>query len=312
VANGIDSSAAAVAGGAGETAEEIEARARVTGWRPREEYRGPPGNFVEADEYLRRAENDLPLLRTRLRSMNGHIEKLTRENATAVTLLEDMGERVRKTEEIAYKRARADLERERDAAVESGDIAAFKDADRRLREAEREAPRPAPTKPAVSTQAAAPAPEVIEWAQRNPWFNTDPVMAQAATEISNRLQAAEPELSIEENLERTTAGVRAMFPSKFRGQRAGSAAAAEGEEAGAQAEGNQPRAANPRRTAAAAVGNAAPAPGARGSGPRRDFASMPQEVKDQFHRYKRMIDAKAGTKPLSEAEWASSYWAQFD
>ena len=48
-------------------------------------------------------------------------------------------------------------------------------------------------------------PDAVAWAAENPWYNTDAVLTRAAMGVHQGLLAAEPGLTVRQNLERVTA-----------------------------------------------------------------------------------------------------------
>ena len=56
----------------------IEARARDMGWKPLAEYRGPPGKWQPAADFISRGENILPIVRDQNRRLTERIGKLVK------------------------------------------------------------------------------------------------------------------------------------------------------------------------------------------------------------------------------------------
>lgn len=283
------------------TAADVETRARAMGWKPQEEFRGNPADWRGADEFIRRGEQELPVLRERYRAQERQIVALRAGQDESTSVIKDLTERFRTADERAYKRARAELQKERDAAIEVGDKAAVHRADAELAELDETKPKAAAAAPAVAAAPAAavavPHPEAIAWHQRNPWYQSDPVLTQAALRAHHELLNTEPDLSVGENLERVTQSLRAMYPGRIAAPAATRAAAAEVDPD------------NPRRAEAGAVTASSASRGpARPNA--RSFANMPAESKDAYKRYAKQLEGKG--KPLTEAEWATDYWSQFE
>lgn len=263
---------------------DVEARARKQGWRPREEFRGPEGAWRSAEEFLARAEEEMPILRQQYRKLeqqNGALEAKVSEAAATVAELTKM---FRSAEERAYRKARAEIEQERRQAVQVGDEEAFAAAEQRLADLDKEAPVKAAPPPAAPA-GQQPDPVAVAWANRNPWFNSDPALRSAAEGIHVALRQTDPHLSLAENLDRVTETVRRIFPAKF----------------GLDD--------NPRRSEPGAVSGAAPAAGATRVKP-RSFDAMPAEAKAAFARYAKMLEGKG--KPLTKEEYATEYWGKED
>ena len=268
----------------------IEDRARSMGWKPQEEYRGPADGWRDATEFVRRGEEELPVMRERNRNLERKLIDVERRLNEGTTVISDLTERFRTSDERAYRRAQADLMRERERAVETGDKAEFNRVDAEITELARTAPKPAVAAPAPA--AAQMHPDVVAWDQRNPWFRQNPDIAAVAQQIHISLLQTDPGLPMADNLERVTAAVRQVFPGRIPAP------------ASQQQQGND----NPRRQEAAAVGGSTPPPGPQRASP-RNFETMPKESKDAFHRYSKQMEGRG--KPLSKEEWAGTYWEQF-
>ena len=74
---------------------ESEAKARRQGWRPQDEYRGPADKWVDADAFLKRSDEELPVMRERLR-------KQDRDLADLKITVTKFAEHHAKVEKIAY------------------------------------------------------------------------------------------------------------------------------------------------------------------------------------------------------------------
>jgi hypothetical protein len=271
---------------------DIEARARLMGWRPLEEFRGPAGAWKSAEEFVRRGEEDLPLVREHNRKLEARLLKVDADLADlreSSTYLADMS---RTAAENAYKRGKAEAEAQRRAAVAAGDIASFDAAEAQIQALEAEKPKPLPKPtPAPAAQATID-PDAAAWAQRETWFNTDPVLKQAAIRLHGQLMQDEPGLTMTQNLERVSSGIRAMYPGKF---------------ANDTPPDDAEPAENPRRSQPGPVSRSSAPSGPSRPKP-RSFDAMPDDSKKAYEKFARQIGAKAGAKPLTKEEWAENYW----
>src|SRR5580765_2686231 len=111
---------------AGEQPDDFsrEQLARAAGWRPFNEWRGPPADWVDAEEFLATMEREFPVaretngrlmrlnarLQRELGQLNERVETTTRQS---MDMMREIGASLRSTEQRAYERARADLEAQR-------------------------------------------------------------------------------------------------------------------------------------------------------------------------------------------------------
>lgn len=185
----------------------IERQARRLGWRPIEEYKGPADKWVDAAEFVRQADEDLP----RIRHANKTLER-------TVKRLEDGMQEVinhqQRQEQAAYERGRQDQLREAEArhkqAVEAGDTAGAEKALKDVVAASKPAAPAAPKAGGLTPEQSA---IIDDWKGENPWFGLDAVMTDAAKKQQAIYQ--NQGMSLEESLERTTLYIQRKFPQEF-------------------------------------------------------------------------------------------------
>jgi hypothetical protein len=182
---------------------EAEAKARRQGWRPKDEYRGPEDKWVDAEAFLKRSDEELPIMRERLRRQD-------RELADLKSTVTKFAEHHAKVEKIAYERALAETKQKRREALAIGDADGFEAAEERLAELKE-------VKPAATQKEAAAdiAPEVQTWVKANPWFQSEPRLAKYAETVCAELQTEDPTRDLSEILKEVTKEVKTRFPEKF-------------------------------------------------------------------------------------------------
>jgi uncharacterized protein YecT (DUF1311 family) len=118
---------------------DFEAEARTMGWVPKDEFRGDPARHVEAQAFVERGENEMPLLKAQLKRLKSELDTVKRDSRKVVA-------QFTAAEEKAYKRAMADLETRAAEATEAGDQGAVKAI---MREAQALAPPDKPGEPSL-------------------------------------------------------------------------------------------------------------------------------------------------------------------
>lgn len=93
---------------------EHEERASRMGWVQKDKFRGNPDTWVSAEEFVRRGDEQVPLLRSQVR----RLEQRDKENAEAIKQFSQFHAQV---QENAYKQALEDLRREKIEARNSLD-----------------------------------------------------------------------------------------------------------------------------------------------------------------------------------------------
>jgi len=109
--------------GANEQAEarDFDTEARALGWVPKDEFRGDPSRWTDAESFVTRGETVMPLLKKENQQLKGKIEYLERTV-----------KRLAKAEQTAYTSALEDLKARQKEAVEFGDVAAFEKIDKQI------------------------------------------------------------------------------------------------------------------------------------------------------------------------------------
>src|SRR5579872_4293353 len=197
-----------------ETPNEIAARR--LGWRPKTEYNGPPEKYVDADEFMRRTDESVPLLRQNYRALHERFSQVERKLADTTQVLQEFREFSSRAEQRAYERAKRELEEKQRAAVAHADTEGFEKAAAEIAELERSKPKPAP-EPAPEPRRQAPEldPRITGWIGENPWYNTDGELRAFASAYDQYLMSAKPGMDIGERLSAVKAKTMAEFPDKF-------------------------------------------------------------------------------------------------
>lgn len=268
---------------------EVEARARRMGWKPQSEYRGPPEMWHDAKEYIELGEVALPVMAARNKKLDRQVERLESRLGEQSTLLTDIVHRSRKVEELAYNRAKAELEAERRAAVASGDTETFERADRQMQLLTPPAPAPEPAKPPTNGNGADPV--IQAWRNENPWFDRDQEANVVAVGIHGMLSQQHQDWSLEEKLAETKIRMKRLRPDLFE------SASREAD----QQNNNERRRAPPAVSASSTAGGRAVQP--------RSFDALPADARAQFPRVVKMLEGKG--EPYTKEEHARLYWAQF-
>lgn len=166
--------------------DPVEALAAEIGWSPKDQWRGDPEAWRPADEFIRSGRDITKSLTGKLKGMETEIQRMSRVSSQ---LLED-----KLAERDTYWR------NQHARAVEDGDSEAATRAVDEMRKLD-------------GQRASGPPPQVAEWQQRNPWFNTDPLAADRAREIAGRL--AQQGIGVEEQLAQAERAIRREFPEHF-------------------------------------------------------------------------------------------------
>jgi hypothetical protein len=206
-------------------APEIIREAESQGWVPREKFRGSESDWVDADTFVKRGREILPILRR-------NNENLIRDlNATKEQLREfrEAAEEFKRFQKESYERKVSDYEKRiaeikesRAQAISDGDgakVNALDDALDQAKEEIKEA-KEAAKEAAKAPVTPSPAQEVVDpalqtWLSENEWFGTDRRLTAIANGIGESLRVEFPMLEGQEFLDKLNETLREEMPEKF-------------------------------------------------------------------------------------------------
>lgn len=206
---------------------QMESEARRMGWRPKEEYRGAPGGWRSAEEFLKRGQDILPMVRKDLirerergTKMEEEIKALRQTVDEQKAAMEDLLRMARTADERGYKRGIEELKLKRREAASAGDHAAVVAITEQIEEVEEARATAPPAQPPKAPPAPVPQPPKLDpvvekFISENPWFNSDPVLHRAMEAEHMALLEDMPGLSLTENLRTAKEAVMARYPKKF-------------------------------------------------------------------------------------------------
>ena len=204
-------------------ASQFESEARAQGWVAAEEFRGSENDWVDAETFVRRGKEIMPILRK-------NNEKLLKELGEAKKAAEEAREAAKEFREFQkqqFERKTKDLEvqleqlkqAKRDAITQGdGDRAiAIDDAMDDLKEQRIEAKeelKAAEAKAAEVPQVTAD-PTLNSWMDKNDWFGKDTRMTGIANGLGVSLRQENPNLNGQAFLDKLDAELAEVFPEKF-------------------------------------------------------------------------------------------------
>jgi hypothetical protein len=240
-----------------EIAPEIRQEAESQGWVPKERFRGNEADWVDADTFVKRGREILPILRK-------NNENLIKDlNSTKEQLKEfrEAAEEFKKFQREAYERKAQDYEKRiqeikesRAQAISDGDgqkvnalddaLDAAKDELKEAKQAVKDADK-APIETPASTEID---PGLQQWLDRNTWFGQDKRMTGIVNGIGESLRLEFPLLKGQAFLEKLDEVLAEEFPGKFGGEKkspasrveSGSGRASRGSSSNAQTYDNLP------------------------------------------------------------------------
>lgn len=253
--------------------QETEDRAQKMGWIPKEKFKGNPDRWRPAEEYVKRADELMPIMKSQLGKYEGEITTLKttidRQTKTMEQLVK-MSEGVGKRE---YDRALRDLKAKQIEAVSTGNTEEWQ----KLEDEKEKLKEPEPIKIEASSPNPAAEPVFIAWQEDNEWYQKDDQMTLFADAYGDNLSKNNKNLKYEEFLKMVEEETRKAFPHKFT---------------------------NPNRTRASAVDAGVTRSSATDSGKKKTYSDLPAEAKAQCDKW-----VKDGTFKKSE-DYVKSYFEE--
>lgn len=268
----------AEAGTDGAEANEAEAKARRLGWVSKDEFKGDPDKHRSAEEFLQRGETILPILQRDNKKLHENFSKVEKELRETRETLQSFSEFASKSEERAYKKAKAELETKLDTAISTADVDQARQIRKEMADLEVDPPTPPKREQKPIGEADKPAvdPVIQSWINDNDWFNKSLALRSYASEEFGELEKRYPGKSREELLAETKARTVEKFPEKF--------------------------GINPKRDGAAAV--AAPGGVAQARKPAgRTYDDLPAEAKRACDKFVKNIPGYTKEKYVKDYEW---------
>lgn len=202
--------------------------AKEMGWKDPSDWQGdPPKNgFVSAKEYVRRSEKVLPIVNARARNAEEKAAKLEAKLEQMETDHRDTIKRIERMTEAALKQQRSQIEADyatrKEAAVETGDKAAYKQAVKDEKEATQALDERLKDEPAdkEKKKEEAKLPKAIqeaidEWLNENPWFNQDDELNGYANGVYKKMRRENPGFTEKQVLAEVRKRTVKRFPEAF-------------------------------------------------------------------------------------------------
>lgn len=208
---------------AGVVEPTVEDRARDMGWRPKEEFKGEESKWTDAETFVKRGEEILPILRANSRKDREALEAAKAEIADMKKTFADFAKHHSATEQRALEKARKELEREMAEAVEAKDHKAVREIADDMAALSRDVQTDANGSPYETPDHAK---AVSSWKAENLWYGSDAAMTGAASAIATELERQGVKGA--DQLAEVAKRIRAEFPHKFENERRKAPAAVEG------------------------------------------------------------------------------------
>jgi seryl-tRNA synthetase len=207
-----------------EVAPEVVKEAESQGWVPKERFRGNESDWVDADTFVKRGREILPILRKN----NENLIKDLQHTKEQLKEFREAAEEFKKFQKEAYERKAGEYEKRiqeikesRAQAISDGDgqkVNALDDALDQAKEEHKEALQAVKDADKPSVEAPAPAsidPGLQAWLDTNSWFGQDKRMTAVANGIGESIRLEFPMLKGQAFLDKLDEVLAEELPNKF-------------------------------------------------------------------------------------------------
>lgn len=196
-------------------ASPAEAEARLLGWKPLEEFNGPPERWRDAEAFLEKGKQINGFLRKDFDKLRKELELRDQRIAALEGNIREFAEYHRETEARAYKRAIASLQEERKAALRESDgerVVAIEEQLDELKEASQKQLAPRALAPRDTAQ---PDPAFVTWVDANPWYKDNRTLRALVHDYAEEVKRQDPALVGTAFLDRVKQLVQSEHPELF-------------------------------------------------------------------------------------------------
>lgn len=221
----------------GSDSSQTETEALSMGWVPKDQFRGDPSRWTDAETFVKRGHEMLPIvkaqnrqLREQVGTLSTQVSQTSQQLAAATEAIEALKEFNTSVTREKVKAQKVELKQALRKAKEDGDASQEVEIEEQLAELDAslseasakpdDKGRPPVRQPTPPHET----PEYSAWAAANPWFGTDEARSDLAMGIASRLRASNPGLIGKAFFDKVTEGVEAAFGgARSRQQKVGDA-----------------------------------------------------------------------------------------
>lgn len=173
---------AAVQPDAPKWAPEVETEARALGWKAPDEWKGevPAGYIDDPNRYLERAESFAPF-----RKLKERLETTEKATQESLRKIEAVAAKTLERERAQFAAQLESIKQQKVAAVEVGDVDAYKALERREEQVRQAMPEAQPQQDPVPQDHRS---AIEQWSVGKNWFRQDKVKTLAATALYGEAQ----------------------------------------------------------------------------------------------------------------------------
>ncbi|MBW2003084.1 MAG: hypothetical protein JRI72_00505 [Deltaproteobacteria bacterium] len=195
-----------------EVAPEIIERAKTMGWIPEEEFKGDKSRWRTAEEYVKRADELMPIMRSQMSKYESEIMNLKSTIESQKETTEKLLKMSEKISQKEYEKAKLELKKQQMEAVAEGNTEKWAELEEKKEALQ--PPEPIKVKEPENAKAQTPA-QFAEWHRNNDWYLKDEDLTLFANSYLNVIDQESPDMPYEQVLKTVEQKVKDAFPHKF-------------------------------------------------------------------------------------------------
>jgi len=157
-----------------------EEKARRMGWVKEDNFKGDKDRWVSAEKFLERGETELPIMRERMKKLDGTVVGLRNTISSMKKTFGEFREYQNGLSEKAYSKALKDITKRQRIAAEDGDVESFDQMEKEKDDLVLETQQPIEENEEINEAEA----EFNVWVTENKWFNKNKKLRNYASKMS--------------------------------------------------------------------------------------------------------------------------------
>jgi len=202
------------------TDEEVAEKAYLLGHRSKEDFKGDPEKWVDARSFLKKANENMPILRDNFKKIDEQNNSLRKELEQNRKMMAQLLKTQQENYDIGYKKAKQDLQLEREEALENADIDLVKRIDKKEKNLDKlyQEQKDEAKDAQKDNQGGLPQEDIIAikvWEGHNEWYREDRTLHALFNGFFNEIKFNDPSMPLEQVLREATKLVKEEMPQKF-------------------------------------------------------------------------------------------------
>jgi hypothetical protein len=197
---------------------QVEERAKIQGWVPKEEFRGDPTRWIPATDFVKRADEMMPILKSVNKKLETQVSELGKKLTDTRGMIEKMVKINEKYTDDFYQSRIVDIEKQKRKAAEDGNFDLYDRLE--IQKTQIAKPEKIEVVPPSENHVDGPNPVVAAWVESNQsWWGVDVEMTNYAQYLGEQMAKNKDPLAVPgkeydfcQKIERQ---LKKTFPTRF-------------------------------------------------------------------------------------------------